>query len=257
MNVRIDVVLMALLLGDAGAPARAATSGRPTPTCHGVGYASDKIKGTEFDRPRSSRMGDDSTRNDGSILLTGRRLEEPPEITRIRRGLVHHFAGGEMSAGLEMWHAIDLDRGLVLSVDRYLRFRGGLTFAPKGDPILTRRLGKDEHLFARKYTSSRGDTEVEVVATRPVALDGREMEDFVCKSNAEWVDRGPVPHYAAFSGTTDDDATTEAYLLDETSDAKDRTSYRLTVDYLRSPSLGAVLELAQQTPHHQWKKTSP
>jgi hypothetical protein len=196
-----------------------------TPTCHGVDYASDKIKGTEIDRPHSSSRGDDITRHDGSILFNRTPLEEPPEITRIHRGLVQHFSGGEMSAGLEMWHAIDLDRGLVLSVDRYLRFRGSPTFAPKGDPVLTHRLGENEHLFARKY-AAHGDTEIEVVATKPIALNSPEVEDFVCKSNAEWADQGPIKHNAAFSGTTDDDATIEAFLLDETFDGVDWTSYR-------------------------------
>jgi len=63
-------------------------------------------------------MGDDIPENDGRIVLRDRELSVPPEIQRIRRGYVESFTGTFINDGLEHWDGVDLDRNLVVVVQR-------------------------------------------------------------------------------------------------------------------------------------------
>lgn len=133
-------------------------------------------------------------------------LQSPPEIERVARGFVVHWVGGFINDGYETWSAIDLDRGLVVSIDRRVYDKRAIQTQPFGDPVFS---PNDPYSYARKWTS-QDRTEAEVVSISELEPD--DARAFVCLANAEWDLPQVAPELFAQGPT--DTLTSERNLLD-------------------------------------------
>jgi len=130
---------------------------------------------------------DDRPADAGKLLVLNHPLDAlPPEIARIRRGVVKRFTGKFVKDGQIAWTALDLERLVAVSVERRVfDFR-----AHQSRPVPDPRFAQVEQLsFARKWSDGQR-TEVEVVAVFPVSL--MEAQLFVCAANPLWASKEPL-----------------------------------------------------------------
>jgi hypothetical protein len=150
---------------------------------------------------------DDHPSDAGKLLVLSHPLDPlPPEIERIRKGMVKRFTGKFIKDGTIAWTAIDLERLVGVSVERRVFDIRAHQSRPVPDPVFTQI---EQLAFARKWTDGQR-TEVEVVKVFPITLV--EAQLFVCAANPNWADKNPLPE--------DDDVTdmsdgiTDVFLLD-------------------------------------------
>ena len=185
--------------------------------------------------------GDDIQENDGRIMLRDRELSVPPEIQRIRRGYVESFTGTFINDGLEHWDGVDLDRNLVVVVQRRIHDQRAALSRPFGDPTFPPNYHSGV-IFGRKFANDLR-TELEVISVLPI--ERGPLEAFICVANAAWA-AAPQPPVMISDGFI------VAQLLDEESQGQRRLSYRKSI---YSEALNAVLErnLEQYVPQPTWK----
>jgi hypothetical protein len=154
-----------------------------------------------------SIAADDHPSDAGKLLVMSHPLDAlPPEIGRVRRGMVKRFTGKFIKDGVSAWTAIDLERLVAVSVERRVFDLRAHQSRPVPDPTFTQT---EQLSFARKWTDGQR-IEVEVVKVFPITLI--EAQLFVCASNPLWADKNPLPE--------DDDASemdpgvTDVFLLD-------------------------------------------
>jgi hypothetical protein len=211
---------------------RAAESGAG-PHCSDQPYAPDKKLGRN-EPPRERRpaatdpVGDDVAENDGRILTRDQGLSVPAEIRRIRRGYVESFLGAFINDGLAHWDGVDLDRNLVVVVQRRIHDERAAMPRSFDDPSLPPRRHAGL-IFGRKFASGRR-TELEVVSI--LTIDPAALEAFVCVANAAWA-AVPAPPAMTSDGSLDRE------LLDERQQGASLLSYRKRVD---SRALDEVLQ---------------
>jgi hypothetical protein len=150
---------------------------------------------------------DDHPSDAGKLLVVSHPLDAlPPEIARVRRGIVRRFTGKFIKDGETAWTALDLERLIAVSVERHVFDIRAHQSRPVLDPVFNQT---EQLSFARKWTDGQR-TEVEVVKVFPITLI--EAQLFVCGSNPLWADKNPLPE--------DDDVTdmsdgvTDVFLLD-------------------------------------------
>jgi hypothetical protein len=151
---------------------------------------------------------DDQPGEAGKLVFLNHPLDlVPPEIARIRRGLVNYFTGKFVKDGLYTWAAVDLDRLMAVSVERRVFDLRAHQSRAVGDPVFTRL----EHLnFARKWSDGQR-TEVEVISVFPIALG--EAQSFVCEANRVWLEKAQPPKDEDPSYQMSD-GVTQTFLLD-------------------------------------------
>jgi hypothetical protein len=185
--------------------------------CFNQAYATSKSNdsASEVGAIADAASGDDLPQNDGRTLQRAQPLGLPPEISRVQRGYVSHFTGSLRNNGLESWTAVDLDRGMVVSVQRRVYDQRVKQSRAVSDPKFNMH-GASGRSFARRYVGD-GRTEVEAVATE--ALDKLTIEAFTCVANAAWA----APALEKQFNPTD--GTEEAYLKDMRIDDGRTTTY--------------------------------
>jgi hypothetical protein len=150
---------------------------------------------------------DDHPYDAGKLLVLSHPLDAlPPEVARIRRGVVKRFTGQFTRDGVYAWTALDLERLVAVSVERRvfdLRVHQSRQVA---DPVFTRI---EQLSFARKWTDGRR-VEVEVVKVFPISMV--EAELFVCAANPLWADKKPLPELEDDASMTD--GVTDVFLVD-------------------------------------------
>jgi hypothetical protein len=183
---------------------------------------------------------DDIDSKDGRILQEAAPLPEPPEIARVQRGLASRFVGLFINDGLEGWSAIDLDRSMLISVQRRIYDVRAKRSHPFADPKFPaeRHLG---HSFARKF-SSKDRIELEVVST--VEIDPQAMQAFICVANASWA--AAATELPAIS-----DGSQDTVLLDVESNGGKTTYFSKSVSF--GGPLGFVFgAMAKYLPAPSW-----
>jgi hypothetical protein len=150
---------------------------------------------------------DDHPYDVGKLLVVNHPLDAlPPEIARIRRGIVKRFTGQFTRDGVYAWTALDLERLVAVSVERRVFDLRAHQSRQVADPVFTRI---EQLSFARKWTDGQR-TEVEVIKVFPISMV--EAEVFVCAANPLWADKKPLPEL------DDDgqiiDGVTDVFLLD-------------------------------------------
>ena len=218
----------------------------PGPHCFDRPYALEKRQAsnqapTERKPDEPEANGDDIPENDGHILLRDRELPVPPEINRIRRGYVSSFTGTFINDGLEHWDGVDLDRNLVVVVQRRLRDQRAAFSRAFGDPTFPPQYHSGV-IFGRKFANDLR-TELEVVSVLPI--ERGPLEAFICVANAAWA--APPQPPAMIS-----DGFIFSQLLDEERQGETRLIYHKSV---HSEALDSVLErnLEQYVPQPTWK----
>lgn len=186
---------------------------------------------------------DDIPGNDGRVLLRERELPVPPEIQRIRRGYVTSFTGTFINDGLEHWEGVDLDRNLVIVIQRRIHDqRAALSRPPFSDPTFPPGYHAGM-IFGRKFANDIR-TELEVISVLPIGRGA--LEAFICVANAAWAAAPQPPAMISdgfvFSQLLDEERQSETHL----------TSFRKSVP---SEALDAVVEhdLEQYLPQPTWK----
>ena len=173
---------------------------------------------------------DDHPADAGKLLVLDHELDQlPPEIARIRRGMVKRFMGKFIKDGTTGWSALDLDRLLAVSVERRVFDFRSHQSTPVTDPVFGQR---EELAFARKWADGQR-TEVEVVKVFPLSM--LEAQLFVCAANPVWADKSPL-------GDDEGDLTdgvTDVFLVDR------RVTQGLTYTYTKpvdmSENLASIL----------------
>ena len=210
--------------------------------CFDRNYGAEKKDPVAMARSGAAGLADkdDSDSQDGLILEEPAPLPQPPEITRVQRGLVSHFIGLFINDGLESWSAIDLDRNTLVSVQRRVYAARARRSHPFADPRFPteRHLG---HSFARKF-SSPDRTELEVVST--VGIDPPAMQAFVCVANASWAAAtAKVPEIS--------DGSQDTRLLDRKSNGGNTSYFSKSVSF--AGPLGFVFgAMAKYLPAPSW-----
>ncbi|HVW69885.1 MAG TPA: hypothetical protein VHB68_12980 [Steroidobacteraceae bacterium] len=185
---------------------------------------------------------DDHPADAGKLLILDHPLESlPPEIARIRRGVVKRFTGKFVKDGVMTWSGLDLERLVAVSVERRVfDFREHYS-RPVPDPRFTT---VEQLSFARKWTNGQR-TEVEVVAVFPVTLV--EAQLFVCAANPAWASKEPL-------GGDDTDemsaGVTDVFLLDRRQASGLVYSFNKPVDMTEGLSavLGSIWQHAPRGP---------
>jgi hypothetical protein len=174
---------------------------------------------------------DDHPSDAGKLLVLNHPLDPlPPEVARIRRGMVKRFTGKVIKDGTTAWSAIDLERLVAVSVERQVYDLRMHQSRPVADPVFSQL----EHLdFARKWSDGQR-TEVEVVKVFPITLV--EAQLFVCAANPAWADKNPLDEEEA-GGMSD--GVTDVFLLDRRQ-AQD-LSYRYIKPIDMTENLAGVL----------------
>jgi hypothetical protein len=150
---------------------------------------------------------DDHPYDAGKLLVLSRPLEAlPPEIARIRRGIVKRFTGQFTRDGVLAWTAIDLERLVAVSIERRVFDIRAHQSRPVSDPRFTQ---VEQLVFARKWTDGQR-VEVEVIKVFPITLV--EAQVFVCAANPLWADKRPLPELDDDGEITD--GITDLFLLD-------------------------------------------
>ncbi|MEA1652288.1 hypothetical protein UAJ10_25175 [Nitrospirillum sp. BR 11164] len=229
-----------------GQPAHApAAANNSEPTCFGAPYALDK---GAYDS-QTALAGDPSPVEElpgqaQRIQLQTQHLTWPREIAAIRRGYISHFAGGFINDGLVHWLGVDLDRKLLIVVDRRIHNpKGeGPALKPVADPTF-REWDRDS--YARKWTDGT-ITEIEVVWR--TKLNTEELTAFVCVANGYW--RSPRPKDRMVHMISDAVAATST-LLDRAQDGKRLVAYSRTVPY-RSDAFDSVLRFPTHPQSYSW-----
>ncbi len=144
----------------------------------------------------------------GKLVAVSHPLDPlPPEIARIRRGLVNRFTGKFVKDGLYTWSGVDLDRLVAVSVERRVFDLRAHQSRAVADPVFTQT---EQLSFARKWTDGQR-TEVEVIRVFPISL--ADAQAFVCEANHLWDNKRPLPEEEDPSGEMSDGAT-DVFLLD-------------------------------------------
>jgi hypothetical protein len=178
---------------------------------------------------------DDHAYDAGKLLVINHPLESlPPEVARIRRGLIKRFTGQFVRDGFYTWSAVDLERLVAVSIERRVfDFRAHQT-RPVTDPVFTRT---EQLAFARKWTDGKR-IEVEVIKVFPISMP--EAQLFVCAANPVWADkRSRRDDYDSDENVQMSDGATDVFLIDRRQ-ARD-VAYKYTKTVLLSPNLGNVL----------------
>jgi hypothetical protein len=214
------------------------------PYCFDRPYALEKAAAgnqvsTEQMTATSALDDDDVPKNDRHLLLRTQELPTPPEITRIRRGFVQNFTGAFINDGLQHWDGVDLDRKLVVVVQR----RTHDDRAPMSHSFADPTFPAAYHhgiIFARKFSTDIRQ-EVEVVSVQPA--DAAVLEAFVCVANAAWAaPPTPLP------------MTSDGFLFSQLFDAKSQGQQRVLYrKAIHSQALDSVLKQAvQYIPQPDW-----
>lgn len=176
---------------------------------------------------------DDHLSDSGKLQVLSQRLERlPPEIARIRRGLVNSFTGKFIKDGLFTWAGVDLDRLMAVSVQRRVFDLRAHQSRPVSDPVFTR---VEQLSFARKWSDGQR-IEVEVIEVFPITLI--EAQSFVCEANRLWADKKPLPEEEDVSGQMSD-GVTDVFLFDYRQ--QQGVSYKYTKPALITESMANIL----------------
>ncbi|HZO23599.1 MAG TPA: hypothetical protein VFB37_13940 [Steroidobacteraceae bacterium] len=210
------------------------------PFC-GAQHPFGEIKGGEVERAVTLKSAepmaiaaDDHPSDAGKLLVLNHPLDPlPPEVARIRRGIVKRFTGKFIRDGQMSWSGLDLERLVAVSVERRVFDLRAHQSREVPDPVFTQTA---QLSFARKWTDGQR-TEVEVVEVFPITLV--EAQFFVCAANPLWADKKPLPEVEDVSGDLSD-GTTDVFLLDRRQ--QQDVTYRYTKTVYMSPNLAAVLD---------------
>jgi hypothetical protein len=198
-----------------------------------------EVKGGEVQRSVAVKTSepiaiasDDRPYDAGKLLVLNHPLEPlPPEIERIRRGLVKRFTGKFVKDGISAWSALDLERLVGVSVERRVfDFRTHQSRVIP-DPVFTHT---EQLSFARKWSDGQR-TEAEVVKVFPITLVEAQM--FVCAANPVWADKNPLPEDEDANEMSD--GVTDVFLLDRRQ-AQD-VSYSYSKPVYMTENLAAIL----------------
>jgi len=177
---------------------------------------------------------DDHPSDAGKLLVLDHPLDAlPPEIQRIRRGIVKRFTGKFIKDGLVTWVGLDLERLVAVSVERRVFDLRAHLSREVPDPVFNRT---EQLSFARKWTNGQRK-EIEVVQVFPITLVEAQM--FVCAANPVWADKNPLPDQDDVSGDDLSDGVTDVFLLDRRQEQD--VSYKYSKVIYLTPSLAAVL----------------
>jgi hypothetical protein len=175
---------------------------------------------------------DDHPYDAGKLLVLNHPLDTlPPEVARIRRGLVKRFTGQFTRDGVYAWSALDLERLVAVAVERRVFDIRAHQSREVADPVFTRI---EQLVFARKWTDGQR-VEVEVVKVFPISMV--EAEVFVCAANPLWADKKPLPELDDSAEISD--GLTDVFLLDRRQSQDVAYKYSKTV-YLNG-NLGNIL----------------
>jgi hypothetical protein len=151
---------------------------------------------------------DDHPSDAGKLLVLSHPLDPlPPEIARIRRGLVKRFTGKFTKDGVTGWSGLDLDRLVAVSVERRVYDLRAHQSRPVADPVFNQ---SEQLSFARKWTDGQR-TEVEVIEVFPIMLP--EAQLLVCAANPVWAEKKP-PDDGEDLDADLTDGVTDVFLLD-------------------------------------------
>ena len=174
---------------------------------------------------------DDHPSDAGKLLDLDHPLEPlPPEISRIRRGVVKRFTGKFVRDGEMGWSGLDLERLVAVSVERRVFDFRSHQSRPVADPVFSR---VEQLSFARKWANGQR-TEVEVVKVFPITLP--EAQLVVCASNPSWADKNPLSDEEPDEMA---EGTTDVFLLDRRQ--TQGLVYKYTKPIDMSPNLALVL----------------
>jgi hypothetical protein len=176
---------------------------------------------------------DDHPSDAGKLLVLNHPLEPlPPEIARIRRGIVKRFTGKFIRDGVVTWAGLDLERLVAVSVERRVFDLRAHQSREVPDPVFNQT---EQLSFARKWTDGQRN-EVEVVTVFPITLV--EAQFFVCAANPLWADKKPLPEEEDVSGEMSE-GVTDVFLLDRRQEQD--VSYKYTKIVYLTPNLAEVL----------------
>jgi hypothetical protein len=192
----------------------------------------------------SPLAADDRPYDAGKLLVLNHPLDPlPPEIARIRRGIVKRFTGKFIRSGMMTWSGLDLERLVAVSVERRVYDIRAHESRPIPDPVFTRT---EQLSFARKWTDGQR-VEVEVIKVFPITLV--EAEVFVCAANPLWANKKPLPELEDDSGEMAD-GVTDVFLLDrrEAQDVAYKYSKTVYLTQNLTNILGGIWEHAPRGP---------
>jgi hypothetical protein len=175
---------------------------------------------------------DDHPYDAGKLLVMNHPLEAlPPEIGRIRRGVVKRFTGQFTRDGVLGWTALDLERLVAVSIERRVFDLRAHQSRQVADPVFTQT---EQLVFARKWSNGQR-VEVEVIKVFPITMV--EAEVFVCAANPLWADKKPLPELEDDGDITD--GVTDVFLLDRR--AAEGVAYKYTKTIYPTVNLANIL----------------
>jgi hypothetical protein len=176
---------------------------------------------------------DDHPGDAGKLLVLDHPLDPlPPEIARIRRGIVKRFTGKFIKDGTVAWSGLDLERLVAVSVERRVFDIRAHLSRQVPDPVFRQT---EQLVFARKWTDGQR-IELEVVQVFPITL--AEAQLFVCAANPVWADKKPLPDEDDPSGEMSA-GVTDVFLLDRREEQD--VSYKYSKTVYMTQNLAAVL----------------
>ena len=176
---------------------------------------------------------DDHPYDAGKLLVLSHPLEPlPPEVGRIRRGLIKRFTGKFTRDGMFAWSAIDLERLVAVSVERRVFDLRSHQSRAVADPVFTQT---EQLSFARKWRDG-GRVEVEVIKVFPISM--LEAQVFVCASNPLWADKNPAEDADEDTGELTD-GVTDVFLVDRRQSQD--VAYKYNKPVLLSPNIANIL----------------
>jgi len=175
---------------------------------------------------------DDHPYDAGKLLVLSHPLESlPPEVARIRRGLVKRFTGKFTRDGVFAWTAIDLERLVAVSIERRVFDLRAHQSREVADPVFTQT---EQLSFARKWSEGQR-VEVEVIKVFPISM--LEAQLFVCAANPLWADKKAMPEDQDEGDLTD--GVTDVFLMDRRQSQD--VAYKYSKAVLLSPNLANIL----------------
>ena len=174
---------------------------------------------------------DDHPYDAGKLIVLNHRLDAlPPEIARIRRGVIKRFTGRFIRDGETGWSALDLERLVAVSIERRVFDIRAHQSRPLADPVFTQT---EQLSFARKWTDGQR-VEMEVIKVFPITLT--EAEVFVCAANPLWADKKPLPESEEDSMSP---GVTDVFLVDYR--LTQGVAYKYSKPILLSANLASIL----------------
>jgi hypothetical protein len=236
-----------------GVPSPATTllsASAANPRCFDEPYAAVKVgynSRQEIQADPGAETAAGTSANGGApfqrVYVQAHPLGDPPEISRIQRGVVSNFVGLFINDGLVHWDGVDLDRMEMVSVARRIYDKRASFSRPFGDPEF---LDFDKSTIVRTWSD---DQRIEMEVVSRSSLTPQQIQAFVCVANAVW--RQPPRDLRSMPMMTDAAPGSNVLHLFDRAHDRGRT-YLYEKDEFRSSPLDVVINAINRQMKYEW-----